>query len=1030
MYYRKLSFTKHLLCCLGIVIGALFSSFCALAQNDKVTGLVLGDDQKPIVGVNVYIEGTTIGTVTNSDGFYEIEVVENSTALVFSFIGYETQTIQLNGQKTINVTLETDTKDLDEVLVIGYGTTKKSDLTGSVGSIKSEVIKNLPVVNVDQAMQGRMSGVTVVQNSGSPGSGIMVRIRGIGTTGTPDPLYVVDGTTVDNINFLNPNDIASIEVLKDAAAAAIYGAAAANGVILVTTKQGTDRGTIIEFSSSIGVQNFQNPYELTTSNENAILNVEAWDNALGRPHRSPYWDPETSAPRVYDTDGTDWQDEITQNAIIQNYHLGIRGGSKNSTYNISFGYDTQDGVIKNSGYEKITGRINLNNKLSDYLTFGTNLTFTNTKRSIIAESDEYGPISNAMLMDRATPVYDTDDEDHIWQSGPTVIFNPVAQLELTNDDDLSNNLFGNLFLEAEVLKGLKFKSIFGVDLNYSDRITYLPTYKMDRADQRRDKSELYHGFSKSQNLSSENTLTYTNSFKNHNLTALVGFSASHYKWSYNRGVGVDTPSNDLTDRHFDSTDPTLSSITGRTGQGKGVSAFGRIIYSFNNKYLFTGTVRRDGSSKFGSSYRYGIFPSASVGWKISEENFMKSIEAINNLKLRLSWGKIGNNNIPDYAYTTLVTTDNYLSYTLGNTPAPFIGSAPLTAANPEIRWEESVQTNIGADLSLFENRITLTADYFRKNTKGMLLAVQVPAVVGLLKDPIQNAGDISNKGIELELSYRKMEGDFNYEISGNFTAIKNEVLDFGEDGAYEVSGFVQILGYTGRTEAGHPVGSFYGFKEEGIFQNWDEINTHAYQSTATAPGDVKFKDLNGDGVINDNDQTHIGSPFPAFTYGGNFACSYKNLDFSVFLQGSHGNEVYNVMEMLTSTNLYWYNKKVFDTRWTTENPSTEHPRVSSHDKNKNVRSSDRWVQDASYLRIKNIQLGYNIPISVNKNFFIKSCRFYVSAHNLLTFTKYSGLDPEVGLSNKDWGTSSIEIGVDRGNYPQTRIFTTGLNVTF
>jgi TonB-linked SusC/RagA family outer membrane protein len=1030
----KISFRKKSRSLIGIasLLLILFLTSTVTAQIVSVGGRVIDKESKATLpGVTVVLKGKTQGTVTDMDGKFQIQA-SATDQLIFSYIGYVSQTISLDGRTTIEVALAEEVKGLDEVVVIGYGTQKKSDLTGAVASIDAGDIKNVTVRGVDQALQGRVAGVQVTQNSGSPGSPITVRIRGIGTTDNSDPLYVVDGIAVGGIGFLNPNDIEKIDILKDASAAAIYGAAAANGVVLITTKQGKSGKAVVELNMSYGVQNMYHQYGVTNAEENQMLSLEAATNSRGKPDGSIYWDKTKKAPKeiLYNTN---WQDEIAQAAPIQNYHLSISGGNDNSQYNYSLGYFGQKGIIINSGFERVTARMNTRSKITDNLIFGTNTTFSNSKKDVSREADEYGPISQAIMMDPGTPVYDQENPQFIWASGPTNIVNPVRTLELTNDRIDGNQMVSNIFMEWDIMAGLKFKTIAGANINYSDRVIFNPTYTSSRADQQLTISNLEHQFHKSMSLSSENTLQYNKEFGKHNLTALLGYTVFDAKGSGNSVIGLGAP-NDINMREFNAiSDKSLTNARlGSSWQSKGISYLSRIIYSYADKYLLTASVRRDGSSKFGKANRFGTFPSASFGWKISNEEFMKDLIYISSLKLRAGWGSIGNNQIPDYAYTTLMSTAGNLAYSFGGIGTDgkrYIGSLPAGIANPEVHWEESVQKNIGVDASFFDNRISFTADYFIKNTMGMLLPVEVPAIVGILSNPIINAGNIENKGFEFEITHRKVEGDFTYSISANLTAIKNEVIELGTEGAYILDGNMKGIGSVSRTEAGHPIASFYGFKTDGIFQSQDEINSSATQNAKTAPGDVKFVDVNGDKKITDADQTYIGSPLPKFTYGGNLNCAYKGIDLAVFIQGSYGNQVYNGMAVMTSNNFNNYNKTMLE-RWTADNPSTTVPRVVLSDANNNARNSDRWVEDASYMRIKNIQLGYALPSSVLNAIKLQAVRIYIAADNLMTFTKYTGLDPEVGLSNREYGHGPLEIGLDRGNYPQARTLSAGLNITF
>jgi TonB-linked SusC/RagA family outer membrane protein len=997
------------------------STAYSFGDGRKLTGKV-SDQAGPIIGATIAVKGTTTGTISDMNGDFSITVPTEEAELIVSFIGYITKVVPTKGQSSMNILLNEDVKGLDEVVVIGYGTQKKSDLTGAISSVSSDELKETAVLGVDQALQGRAAGVQVTANSGSPGSGITVRIRGTGTIDNSDPLYVVDGIAMGGINSINPGDIESIEILKDAGAAAIYGSAAANGVVLITTKKGKAGATRVEFNAYSGFESIIKKYGACDANQNALLQTEAFRNSKGKNGTSGdnFWDKNTNSPKVYEN-STDWQDAIYQQGKVQNYHLALNGGNEKTQFNFSLGYFDQKGIIKKSGIDRTTARLNIINKINDKITFGSNFSFSNTNRDIISEANEWGPITFAAMVYPSDSIY-SNKPGFQWGSSSNNARNPVALLDNLDDKSINNQLNGNLFVEIDLLKGLKFKSIFGADYGFFNEEIFNSSFKMEAADQGFSVSELKLFSNRNQSFSSENTLTYSTIFaEKHNLTALAGYTVFDSKYYWSSLSGKNTTDNTENMRVIDATPADTRTSAGSRGEARGISYLGRLIYSYNDKYLLTASIRRDGSSKFGPAKRFGNFPSVTLGWKLSNEAFMKDIAFISSLKLRAGWGVIGNNQIGDYRFAVPVSeTMRTISYVFND--VVYNGAAPASTSNPEVSWEQSVQKNIAMDASFFDNSLSLTIDLFYKTTEGMLLQKGVPQIVGLVDNPTVNAGDIENKGIEFETSYKKKFGDFNFEIGANCTAIKNTVLDIGDAPIYGSIG--------SKTMAGYPVFSFFGYKAEGIFQNYVEINRHAFQANKTAPGDVMFKDLNGDGKITAVDQTFIGNPNPSLIYGANLATDYKNFDISIFLQGTYGNKILNYLNTFTTQFGYNYNTNMLN-RWTPENPSNTVPRVVQSDLNDNKRFSSLFIEDGSYYRIKNIQLGYTLPAKVATSLKMQSCRVYISGDNLLTVTKYSGLDPEIGKTVRAWPESTkYEIGVDRGNYPQAKKFLIGLNITF
>jgi TonB-dependent starch-binding outer membrane protein SusC len=984
-------------------------------------------DGTTLPGVNVVEKGTNTGTVTDINGNFTLTVSDPNATIRFTFIGYLEEEVLLDGRNIINVALSPSLEMLKEVVVIGYGTIRKSDLTGSVSSVSGEDISRLPVLNVGQAMQGRAAGVQISSNSGSPGSPLRVSIRGVGTVGNNEPLYVVDGIPIDNIGFLNPNDIASIEILKDASAAAIYGSRAANGVVMITTKRGKSGSkSQITYSAYYGVQNPYKRYDVLNTMELAELHLEAFPaNQKGRSvYFERAFDPETMTFNFAKLGvGTDWQSELLrQNAPMQSHNLSISGGSESGTYLLSFGYFGQDGIMKTTNAERYNLRLNSDYNVNSRLKTGISMALTSSNRFGQRENDKDGPLTQAMGMDPFVKVYDERDE-FIWATGP-IGFNPIASLTVNNYDgrQISNQIVGGVHGIYEITRHLQFKATYNTNMNFLDRDIFFPTYNMDRADHQRDISQLEKHTDRLQSWSQENTLTYSREFNKHNVTALVGYSNYYTKWTTNRGIVSGTFNDDPEFQHFSSAENVLL-LRGQFTENTMTSYLSRVIYSYDDRLLLTASMRRDGSSKFGKDNKFGNFPSFSAGYKLSNHSFISQYSFIDMLKLRAGWGRIGNDQIPINAFTTTINPTQFYRYVFGD--AIYQGAGPLRAGNSSLKWETSEQTNFGVDLALWGSRLQLTADYFTKITRDFLLNSPVPFMAGSMLYPWINAGKIQNKGIELFLSYRKLQGDFTYEVSGNFTAIKNKVLELNAENAPLVHGDFN------RSAVGEELGHFFGWEMIGIFQTTEEIAGHAFQNQRTAPGDVKFKDQNGDGVIDIHDRVVIGSFLPDYTYGLNITLGYKSFDLITFLQGSQGNDVYNALKEQTSRGGRDNMNRENLNRWTGPGTSNTVPRVIYTDGNQNNRISSRFVEDASYLRVKNLQFGYTLPKNVSSRFQVDRLRIYMAANNLYTFTNYSGLDPEVGGDNLHYASSDrLVMGVDRGNYPQARSFLFGVELNF
>jgi len=1002
--------------------------FASVAQAQiSVSGRVTGADGEALIGATVAVQGAK-GAVTDIEGRYQVSAPSAESELMFSYIGMRNRTEKVGDRRVIDVVLEENNALIDEVVVVGYGSQKRSNISGSVSTVTAAEIAETPVLRIEQALQGRTAGVQVTQNSGAPGSPLTVRIRGTGTINNSDPLYIVDGVPVDGLDFLNPNDIETINVLKDAASAAIYGSRGANGVVLITTRSGKkNQDGKIAYDAYFGMQSAWKKINLLSAREYAILSNEARVSAGQVPL------PEFAYPDQLGK-GTDWLDAIFSDAPMTSHQLSLTGGGDNSTYTISGNYFDQDGIVggNKSGFKRYTARINGTHTVKKWLTMGTNLGLTNLSRRFLPENNEFTtPLVRALNMDPVTPIRKSDGTYAYSRYSDTDIVNPVNAIDQTHDRWNTNRIVGALFGELTLAPGLRFRSSYSVDATFATRNIFYPRFDLSSdpvlSDAPAGEKNLINSVVLQHNTwrtwQWENVLTWDRHFgENHHLTLTGGTTALENRYEYSGGANTNLPSNDPDDAYISNTiDPIASqSAYGGADESSLLSVFGRANYELKEKYLFSAALRADGSSRFGPNNRYGYFPSVSAGWIISEEPFWTS-KVLEYLKIRASWGQNGNDRIGNYGFTSVVLSGQ--NYTFGPTQIITNGSVPLTVANPDLRWETISQTDLGFDATFLNGRLAWTSDFYIKNTSGMLYAAPIPLTVGA-NPPVRNIASVKNTGWETDLQYRQRTGAFKYSIGGNFSMVRNEVTSLGEGGEPVYAGRVQSANASvTKTEVGQPIGAFYGYVTDGIFQTREEIAAHAFQNENTAPGDIRFKDLNGDGVVNTDDQTYIGNPIPDFTYGINADVEWKGFDLGIFLQGASGNEIYNATIRYDFT---YVNRPVSVlNRWTGPGTSNSEPRVSLSDPNQNARVSNRFVEDGSYLRLKNVQLGYSLPKSVLKRIGFEKFRVYTSAQNLFTFTKYSGMDPEIGAYG-----GALEAGIDRGFYPQARVFLGGINVVF
>jgi len=996
----------------------------------QVKGIVVdAKTGETLVGATVLEKTINNVVMTDRNGKFAITVSDKMSTLEISYLGYLTKTIQ--AKPFLKISLESNTKELSEVVVVGYGTLRKNDLTGAISNVKSKDLGKIASVDISQVLQGKVAGVNIQMNSGEPGAGTKVRIRGVGTINNSNPLYVVDGFPVGDISHLAPNDIKSIQVLKDASATAIYGSMGSNGVILVTTKGGTiSKKPEINFNAYASASQVVNKIDMLNAYEYTQVKKEAMNNAGSQ--ISELWQNIFSLVDKNKSKGTNWQDEIFRDAIIQNYNLSIAGGTSKDKYDIGLTYANEEGIVKNTFLKKFMGHINNQYNFTKNIKLGINLFYSNYKKAGNNADYYTGPLVGALRGDPISAAWDnyTNDFGEIYFSYGTNPARSVYENKYKNTEE--NRFVLNSYLQFDKLfnvEGLSFRAQYGSKLVFNKVKNYYPYFYVN-ADQNRLQSNLYSKNANTNNWSTSDYFTYQNTLGKHSINAMAGFEAQKFDSDFNEITVYDVPEDSNMRYISASSNSTQFIANGLKYHSSLASYFVRVNYNYDNRYLLTTTLRADGSSKFIN--HWGYFPSFSLGWNLYEEDFMKSCSKwLDKLKLRAGWGQVGNQNAAgNNDYLALMT--NGYTYVFGNMPVD--GSIQQKIANKELSWETSEQYNVGIDASLWNDKLSITADAFIRNTNDMILSTPIPIYVGFWK-PNTNAGSVRNKGIELALNHSNSIGEFHYNIGFNLTTINNEVTSIGGGDPIE-GGNVSRVGNTTITKKGGVIGMFYGLKTDGIFHSQEEIDKYTFtdkesgktsliQSNA-APGDVKFIDEDGNGIIDEKDRVDLGSALPDFTYGLNISASYKNLDFAISLMGSQGNEIVNGMYFtLYSTDMSeWNVGKDMLNRWTETNPTSNIPRVNANDPNKNGRFSDRYVEDGSYMRIRNIQLGYTLPRKFTNKMNISKFRLYISCDNLYTLTNYSGYDPEVA------GNNDLGAGVDIATYPIPRIITAGVNISF
>lgn len=997
-YKMPISRLRMMVCLIGMLL-----PMCMFAQQITVQGVVKDQTGETVIGASVMEKGTTNGTITGIDGDFSLNMSPNGT-LVVSFVGYKTQEVQVKGQKQLQVVLSEDAEMLDEVVVIGYGTMKKSDLTGAVSSIGNKDIKDSPVSNLGQAIQGKISGVQIV-DAGKPGDNVSIKIRGLGSINNCDPLVVIDGVPTDlGLSSLNMADVERLDVLKDASATAIYGSRGANGVVMITTKRGTEGKGKLAVSANYSFQNATNVPSLLNAAQYAELSNDMMVNSGRNPN------PEWANPSELGA-GTDWMDELLRTGVMQNYTVSYSGGNEKSHYYVSGGFLDQSGIVKSVNYRRFTFQSNSDAQVLKWLKFSNNITFSaDTKKS-----GSYN-IGDAL---KALPIYPVKNEDGSW-SGPDgnsewygSTRNPIGPTELNKSQTDGYNFLANLTAELTFTKWLKFKSTFGYDAKFWFIDNFTPKYNWKPTPT--EETSRYKSDNKSFTYLWDNYFLFDHTFaEKHRVGLMAGMSA---QWNTNDYLNAQKNVFMFDNVHEMDNGEEMYAIGGNETEWALLSYMARVNYSYEDRYLLTATIRRDGSSRFGKKHRWGTFPSVSVAWRASQEKWFPKNDYINDLKVRAGYGVTGSQaSVGNYSYLASYNTSVYpFGISSGNQTA-LVSS---TLANPYIHWEEVAQTNIGFDASLFNSRVMFSFDAYLKETRDMLVKASIPITSGFedTTTTYTNAGKVRNQGIEMSLHTINLTGELGWETNLTATYNKNKIKDLNSDVPYYIN---QINNsYVTMLAKDYPINVFYGYVTDGIFQNQSEVNTHAVQPGAE-PGDIRFRDLNNDGVINDSDRTVIGNPNPSWLFSMNNSLSYKGFELSVFLQGIAGNKIYNANNIDNTGMAAAYNQTTdVLKRWQGEGTSNSMPRAVFGDPNQNTRVSDRFVENGSYLRLKNITLSYTFPKQWLQKTKYENARLSLSCENVATITGYSGFDPEVGIN-----------GIDQNRYPISRTFSLGLNFNF
>ena len=1028
---------------MAVFIMAIVHIVSSYAQSVlPISGEVLdGKNREPLIGVTVVEKGTKNGVITDIDGKFSMRVPVG-TILKITYMGYRSSEVIIRDNKPLTILLDEENIQLDELVVIGYGVQKKSDITGSISSVSGEELTNIPVSSPLQALQGKAAGVNIIQNTGAPGSSSTIKIRGTGTVNDADPLYVVDGFIVDGIDHLNANDIANIEILKDAASSAVYGARAANGVVVITTKGGASGKTKISFDMIVGFSNPWKKIDVLDAEEYALMRDYVSGNSIYSVDGRLYYSKDKDGGYYYDNlkytkvdtirrnSPDNWWDAITQTGLKQQYNLSVSGGTDRHKYMVSGSYYNEKGIVKTSGYERFNLRMNLDNQLNSWLNMTTNMFYTNENRNIVPEGSE-SVLKKALYQSPLEYLYN--------YRGNYNSNHPIAVIDRNHNKRENHRIDLNLNLTAKLGKLLTYQFKFSDYLVIGKRSRFYEVNKLDEDfAMPNDLTRIYNRRNQTNKWEINNLFTFAWKDKKHDISVLLGQTAEGYKNSWMEGTRKGTASNS-SDLWFLSSGYTGDDAAGLDNEWTALGFVGRLSYNFLDRYLFQANFRADASSIFSKNERWGYFPSVSVGWKFTSEPFMQNQDWLSLGKLRFGWGQLGNNRINELSRYTLLNTEKNYSFGIGNHRV-YPGTTSILIGNPDIHWEKTETFNVGLDLGLFNNRLTLGLEWFTKLTTDMLLRVPVPLSTGFddfdnVDDdaPMTNAGSVRNSGVELSVNFRNKIKKFRYEIGFNVSYIKNKVVSLGLGDEPVYGGYLSessILDYVTKTAVGKPIGSFFGYVTDGIFNSLDEVKASAQYDAgknefdlSTRQGDFRFKDLDNNGVIDENDREFIGNPIPDITYGLSFDATYKNFDLSILFQGVVGNEIYNAAKFYYMRFDGKHNVRVeyLDNYWAGENTSNTQPIPSSDltRNNNNFRNSDYYVENGSYLRLKNIQLGYTFSPRFTEQF-KPSIRVYVAAQNLFTLTQYSGFDPEVARS----------YSVDRGQYPQAQQYMIGVVVGF
>ncbi|MBC8155731.1 MAG: TonB-dependent receptor [Bacteroidetes bacterium] len=1027
------------MCFLSLFI-SLFVGTAFAQSTQTVSGRVTDEMGQALPGVTVLLKNTSNGTNTSAEGTYRLSVPAGNATLVVSYVGYLSQEIPVDNRSVIDIKLTPGDKTLSEVVVVGYGTQQKKDLTGAISSVQAKDIVKVPVSGLDQALQGQVAGLQISSSSGAPGGNTNILIRGVGSiSGGNEPLFVIDGFPVSGagignpLNTINPNDIESIDVLKDASATAIYGSRGSNGVIIVTTKRGKSGKARIEVDAYTGFQQVGRTIEMMNAQEFAQFTIDGRNNGyLDNVATGKITDPNSVRPATFRIpvdlqnpaalgEGTDWQNTIFRNAPISNYQVSASGGSEAVRYAISAGYFSQQGIILNSNLNRYSFRANVDGKVSDRLSIGAMLSPSYTTQKNVPFSGHYGGfgmIQSATGMPPHIPVYNPDGSYGNTIPPPeasVAIQNPVKIANEYQNPSAQFRLLGNAHAEYAILPELRFRVAVGADLNYFSSRVWVPSTLSTSAPIGIASATA----SKAENVNwlNENTLTYQKTVGRHALNVVGGFTAQKEVGDLMTASAIGFPDNLVENINGG----TVNAGTQNIQEYTILSLLGRASYTFNDRYLITATLRRDGSSRFGEANRWGTFPSASVGWRVSEEAFLKNVRAISELKLRASYGLTGNNAIGNYRAIGQLANANYVT---GDALTP--GLARSSFSNGQLGWESMKQLDLGLDLSLFDNRIGLTADYYDKRNTDMLFNISVPGATGLT-NAVVNLGEVQNRGVELALTTRNTVGAFRWNTNANITFNRNKVLAMSTDAEQIFSTANGQVANTHVTQVGYPIGVFFGRRQLGIFQTSAEVAEYKAQPLAK-PGDVKWKDVDGNGVINDNDREVIGTPHPKYFFGFNNTFSYKNLSLDISTNGMVGFQIYDGTFMINNAGVQNNTKYVYDNRWI----SAEQPgdgrfgRSIRGGRNTNTAYSSQYLFEGSYLRIRTVTLSYSLPVPLARKLRVQGVRVYATGANLFTFTGYRGYDPEVSVSNDNLLASRS----DFGTYPIARSYTVGLNLSF